>query len=98
MNLDAFAKKYFYGNISLKNAEKMQDKMELEIKKLKKCSPRIQDRKDLQKIILDNGQKLFEGRDMIIEAFRKHIFQFFEETENSESDSEFDSKFDSEFD
>ena len=33
---------------------------------------------------------------MIIEAFRKYIFRFFEKTENSESDSQFDSEFDSE--
>ena len=87
---------FFYGNISLKKAEEMQDEMELGIKKLEKYSPRISERNDLQKIVLDNRQKLFEGRDMIIEAFRKYIFRFFEKTENSESDSEFDSEFDSE--
>ena len=35
MNLDIFARRIFYGSISLKEAEEMQDKMELEIKKLK---------------------------------------------------------------
>ena len=52
----------------------MQDEMESKIKELKKRKPKIQERKDLQKIILDNGQKLFEGKDVIAEAFRKHIF------------------------
>ena len=33
MNLDAFARKNFYGSISLKKAEKLQDKMESEKKK-----------------------------------------------------------------
>ena len=40
--------------------------MELKIKEIKKDSPKIPERKDLQKIILDNGQNLFKGRDMII--------------------------------
>ena len=67
----------------------MQDEMELKIREVKKYNPKIQERKELQKMILDNGQKLFKGRDMIIEAFRTHIFLFFEETEDSEFDSEF---------
>ena len=95
MRLDKFARQVFYGSISLKEAAKMRDEMELKIKEVKKYNPRIPERKYLQKIILDNGQKLLEGRDMIVEAFRKHTFRFFEETEDSESDSEFD---DSEFD
>ena len=36
---------------------------------------------------------LFEGRDMVIEAFKNHIFRFFEKAEELESDSESDSKF-----
>ena len=65
----------------------MQDKMESKIKKLKKYNPRIQERKDLRNIILDNAKKLSEGRDVITKAFRKHIFQFYDSESDSESDS-----------
>ena len=65
----------------------MQDNMELEIKKLKKYNPKIQERKDLRNIILNNAQKFSEGRDVITEAFRKHIFQFYDSESDSESDS-----------
>ena len=64
----------------------MQDEMESKIKELKKYKLKIQERRDLQKIILDNGPKLFEGMDVIIEAFRKHIFQFLESEYGSDSD------------
>ena len=74
MDLDLFAKRTFYGSISLKKAETMQDKMESKIEELKKYNPRIQERKGLRNRILDNAQKLFEGRDAMIEAFGKHIF------------------------
>ena len=36
---------------------------------------------------------LFEGRDMVIEAFKDHTFRFFEKAKDLESDSESDSKF-----
>ena len=77
MDLNLFARGILDGIISLEKAEQMQDKMESEIKKKsKKHNSRIQARKDLRNIILDNGQKLFEGRDAIFEVFRKHIFYF----------------------
>ena len=78
MNLNLFVRQIFYGGISLKNAEEMQVEMESKLKELEKYKPKIQERKDLQKVILDNGQKLFEGRDAIIEAFTKRIFQFYD--------------------
>ena len=95
MDLDKFARKKFYGSLSLEKAEEIQNKMGSKIKELKEYKSKIPKRENLQKIILDNGRKLFKGREMIIEAFRKHISRFFDETEDSESDSEFD---DSEFD
>ena len=69
------AREIFHGSISLKKAEEMQDEMELKIEELKKYNPRIQERKDLRNIILDNERKLFDQRDTIIEAFGKPIFQ-----------------------
>ena len=74
MDQDLFPRKNFYDTISLKEVEKMQNKMESKIMDLRNYNPRIQERKDLKIIILDNGQKLFEGRDMIIEALKKHVF------------------------
>ena len=82
MGLDLFARGIFFDDISLKKVEEMQDKMESKIEELKKYNPRIQERKYLQKIILNNGQNLFKGREAITEAFKKHIFQF----RDSESD------------
>ena len=60
--------------------------MESKIKELKNYKPKIQEGRDLQKIILDNGPKLFEGMDVIIEAFRKYIFQFLESESGSDSE------------
>ena len=65
----------------------MQDEVESKIKELKKYKPKIQERKDLLRIILDNGQKLFERREVIIEVFRKYIFRFLDSESESESDS-----------
>ena len=66
MSLHEFAREIFFESISLKKAEKMQDKTRSNIEILKKYNPKIQDKTDLQKIILENAQKLFEGRDAII--------------------------------
>ena len=66
MSLHEFAREIFFESISLKKAEKMQDKTRSNIEILKKYNPKIQDKTDLRKIILENAQKLFEGRDAII--------------------------------
>ena len=59
-------------------------------------NPRIQERKTFKEKFLDDAQKLFVGKNMIIEAFNDGAFRFFEDTEKSEFDSEVDSEFDSE--
>ena len=41
---------------------------------LKNYNPRIQERKTLKEKILDNAQKLFDGRNMIIKAFKDETF------------------------
>ena len=47
--LDLFARRIFYGNISLKEAEKLQDKMESEIKKIRKVQSKDTREKRLTK-------------------------------------------------
>ena len=72
--------------------------MKLKTTHLKNYNPRTQERKAFKETTLDNAQKLFEGRNMIIEAFKNGDFTLFEEIQNLESDSKFDSECDSESD
>ena len=69
--------------------------MELKIIDLQNYNPRIQERKTFKEKILDNAQKLFEGRNIIIKAFKDGTFRLFEEIEKSEFHSEFHSEFNS---
>ena len=47
--VEDFVQGIFYGNISLKKSEEMQNKMELKIMNLENCNPRIQERKSSKK-------------------------------------------------
>ena len=73
--LEDFANGILYGNISIKRAKKLENKMELKITDFKTCNPRIQGRKTSRETNLDNAQKLFEGRNMVIEAFEDGTFR-----------------------
>ena len=68
VGLDNFPREIFYGGIiSLKEAEELLDEMESEIKEVEKYNPKKQERKDLQKIILDNGER---ARSLVVSDWR----------------------------
>ena len=46
MGIELFPRRMFYGSISLKKAEKMQDRMESKITELKYYNPRIKKNKN----------------------------------------------------
>ena len=69
--------------------------MKKKIKKLKKYKPGKKDKEykeNVKKVILDNMQRLFEGRNAVIEAFEKNIFRLYSYYSDSDfnSDPDFD--------
>ena len=85
----------YYRNISIEDAEKEQDEFEGTFSALERYEPRKSDYKTGKTSILINAKNLYDGRKVVINAFKNKIFLFrVEEPEDSgkkpnESNDEF---------
>ena len=88
-------KAIYYGEILMPDVEREQDNFDDMIKILKDYKPIKPDNKKMKSLLI-NSQNFYDGREMIIEAFKNKIFPFYSgnyyhdlrEEEPSETDNE----------
>ena len=91
-------RKIYYGEVLIPAVEGEQDIFKDMIKMLKNYRPRTIDNKKKKDALVINAQNFYDGREMIIEAFKNKLFPFYSgnyyhdlgEVETSESDNEGD--------
>ena len=79
MSLKEFFKSIYYRNILIENAEKKQGKFNAVLNAFKKNSPKKLEYIYKKRNLLDNVKKFYDGRDMIIDAFKDKIFVLYRE-------------------
>ena len=79
MSLKEFFKSIYYRNILIENAEKKQGKFNAVLNAFKKNSPKKLEYIYKKRNLLDNVKKIYDGRDMIIDAFKDKIFVLYRE-------------------
>ena len=67
-------RRIYYGEILIPSAEKQQDEFDDMIKILKAYNPRDSKLKKIKSNLLINAQSFYDGRQMIISAFKNKIF------------------------
>ena len=77
--------------------EREQGIFDDKIEELKKYRPRTKDNTDIKNNLLTNAQNFYDGREMIINAFKKKLFpfysgNFYEEFKEESSESEGEDK------
>ena len=70
-------KPIYYEEILIPAIEREPDIFDYKITELKKYRPRNTDKIDERKNLLINAQNFYDGRKMIIQAFKNKIFPFY---------------------
>ena len=93
-------KQIYYGKILIPVAEREQDEFYYKLEKLKKYDPKTEENIGKKESFLNNTQKIYDGREMVINAFKNKIIplpddsysQYFEEADTDwiEKSEEFD--------
>ena len=83
----------YYGDILIPTIERDQGVLEDIIEKLKKYKPRTEDNVIDKNNVLKNAQNIYDGREIIINAFKNKLFPFYsgnyyEELEEQSSEGE----------
>ena len=77
-------KAIYYRNLYIDKAERIQDEFKARLDLLKKCNRRNPNYVTARKNLLTNAENLYDGKQMIIDAFKNKIFMFgVEEPEDS---------------
>ena len=74
-SLKELLKAIYYRNLSIDEAERIQE-YEAELVALERYRPRNSDYKTKREHLLNNAKKFYDGREMIINAFKDKIFPF----------------------
>ena len=74
--LKEFFKAIYYRNITIEEAERVQEEFDSIIGALKKYKPKKTKYKEKKEKLLINAQNFYDGRKMIIDAFKKIYFQW----------------------
>ena len=73
--LREFFRRIYYGKLLISAAEREQDDFDKMYKLLEKCKPRKNSKyKKLKEDLLINAKHFYDGREMIIKAFRDKLF------------------------
>ena len=64
----------YYNSFSMQEAENMQIEFTATLTALEKCRPRKPEYKKEKLKLLDNAKKLYDGRKIIIDAFKNNVF------------------------
>ena len=86
-SLKELFKAIYYRNLSIEDAEGMQDEFDGILGALKKYNPKKSEYVTAKNNLLINAKNLFDGRKMIIDAFKNKIFLL---KENEDEHEEFD--------
>ena len=64
----------YYNSFSIQEAENMQSEFTATLTALEQCRPRKSEYKKEKLKLLDNAKKLYDGRKIIIDAFKNNLF------------------------
>ena len=97
MSLKPFFQTNYFGEVLTSPIERDQDVFGDMIEKLKKYKPRTKDNIKDKNNVLKNAQNLYDGREMIINAFKNKLFplysgNYYEEFKEGSSKSEGEDK------
>ena len=73
-SLKELFKTIYYRNLSIEKTERIQDEYEAQLAALERYRPRKSDYKTKRENLLNNFKNFYDGREMIINAFKDKIF------------------------
>ena len=79
-------KEIYYWKLSIDRAEEIQNEFTGVFTALEKCKPTKPECTDEKSKLLDNTRRFYNGREMIINAFKNEIFSFYHEKSEFEDE------------